>query len=52
MPFKSKSQMKYLYSQDPKVAKDFEKKTTKKQIKNLPEKIETAASYKKRRKKK
>lgn len=39
MPFKSQAQMKYLYSQKPKIAKEFASKTSKKQIKNLPKKV-------------
>lgn len=39
MPFKSKAQMKYLYSQNPNIAKEFAEKTTKKAIKKLPKKV-------------
>lgn len=39
MPFKSKAQMRYLYSQEPEVAKEFADKTSKKQLKKLPEKV-------------
>ena len=39
MPLKSKKQMRYLFATDPKLAKKFLKKTTKKQLKNLPEKV-------------
>lgn len=35
MPFKSKAQRRYMYSQHPKIAKRWEKKTKKK----LPEKV-------------
>jgi len=37
MPFKSSSQRKYLYSQKPKLAKEFEKETPK--GKKLPKKV-------------
>lgn len=36
MPFKSKKQRAYLYSQEPEVAKKFEEHTTKAQEKKLP----------------
>lgn len=39
MPFKSKLQQKYLYSQKPEIAKEFAEHTTKKQMKNLPKKV-------------
>lgn len=39
MPFKSKQQMKYLYSQEPEVAKEFAEHTSKKQLKSLPKKV-------------
>lgn len=39
MPFKSKKQMAYLYSQKPEIAKEFAEHTTKKQMKKLPKKI-------------
>ncbi len=39
MPFKSKSQIAYLYATNPKVAKEFAKKTSPKQMKNLPTKV-------------
>ena len=39
MPFKSKQQEKFLYSQKPDVAKEFEKHTTKKQQRELPAKV-------------
>ena len=38
MPFRSKAQMRFLYATNPKLAKKFKKETTKKQMKNLPEK--------------
>jgi hypothetical protein len=38
-PFKSKQQMKYLYSQKPEVAKEFADHTSKKQMKKLPKKV-------------
>ncbi len=37
MPFKSKSQARYLYSQKPKMAKEFASKT--KSMKSLPNKV-------------
>jgi len=37
MPFKSKAQARYLFSQEPSIAKEFASKT--KSIKSLPEKI-------------
>lgn len=39
MPFKSKAQQKFLFSQKPEIAKEFAEHTTKKQIKNLPKKV-------------
>lgn len=38
MPFKSKAQMRKLWATNPKVAKEFASKMTKKQMKRLPEK--------------
>ena len=38
MPFQSKAQMRVLYATNPKLAKKYSKKTSKKQMKNLPEK--------------
>lgn len=37
MPFKSKSQARFMFSQHPKIAKEFANKT--KSIKKLPEKV-------------
>jgi hypothetical protein len=37
MPFKSKAQQKYLYANNPKVAKEFAKET--KNFKKLPNKV-------------
>ena len=37
MPFKSKAQMAYLYANEPKVAKEYAKKTSKKAMKKLPQ---------------
>lgn len=48
MPFKSKKQRAYLYSQHPEIAKEFESKTSKAQEKKLP----LYANKKKKRKKK
>ena len=42
MPFKSKAQQRYMYSQHPKIAKEFSKKT--KDFKSLPEHAESSAS--------
>jgi len=39
MPFKSKAQMALLYATNPKVAKEFAKKTSKKAMKKLPPKV-------------
>lgn len=33
--------MRYLYAKEPEVAKEFAGKTTKKQLKKLPEKVKT-----------
>lgn len=37
MPFKSKSQMRYMFANEPKLAKEFAKKTLN--IKKLPNKV-------------
>lgn len=49
MPFKSQAQRKYLYSQEPEVAKEFAEHTSKSQMKKLPEKVrvKTAKAKKK-----
>jgi hypothetical protein len=39
MPFKSKAQRAFLYASNPKVAKEFAKKTSPKQMKSLPSKV-------------
>jgi hypothetical protein len=39
MPFKSKAQQKYLFSQKPEIAKEFAEHTSKKQYKKLPAKV-------------
>lgn len=39
MPFKSKSQQRFLYATDKKLAEKYAKETTSKQMKNLPEKV-------------
>jgi len=39
MPFKSKQQMKYLYSQKPELAKEFAEHTSKSQMKKLPKRV-------------
>jgi hypothetical protein len=38
MPLESKAQMRYLFATNPKLAKRYVKKTSKKKLKNLPEK--------------
>ncbi|MGZ7043556.1 MAG: hypothetical protein ACXVHM_03100 [Methanobacterium sp.] len=38
-PFKSKKQMRYLYSQKPEIAEEFAEHTSKAQMKKLPKKI-------------
>ena len=38
MPFKSKAQMRFLYATNPKLAKEYQSKTSKSQLQNLPEK--------------
>jgi len=45
MPFKSKSQMRFLYAKHPEVAKEFAEKT--KSIAKLPEKKEKFSKLKK-----
>lgn len=45
MPFKSKSQMRFLFSQKPEIAKEFESKT--KNFKKLPIKIKKKTGKKK-----
>lgn len=49
MPFKSEAQRRYLYSQEPEVAKEFAEHTSKKQMKSLPDKVrvKTAKAKKK-----
>ena len=37
MPFKSKAQMRYLFTKEPEVAKEFEEKTPKSAHQSLPE---------------
>lgn len=39
MPFKSKAQQRYLYANEPKVAKRYASETPKGAYKNLPEKV-------------
>jgi len=39
MPFKSKAQQRYMFSQHPKIAKEFAEHTN---FKKLPEKVESA----------
>ena len=49
MPFKSKAQMRYLFSQKPEVAKEFEtaQKAEGKSFKNMPEHVEKFKRLKK-----
>jgi hypothetical protein len=42
MPFRSKAQQKYLFSQKPKIAKEFAEKTSKSQFKKLPEHVKSS----------
>jgi hypothetical protein len=39
MPFKSKAQQRYLYAQEPKVAKRFAKDTPASTYKNMPDRV-------------
>jgi len=39
MPFKSKQQVKYLYSQKPKLAEKWRKENPKQNLKSLPKKV-------------
>ncbi len=41
MPFKSKAQAAYLYSQKPEIAKEFAEHTTKSAYKKMPEKVKS-----------
>jgi len=43
MPFKSKAQQAYLFSQKPEVAKEFASKTPKSAYKNLPKHVKKKA---------
>lgn len=47
MPFRSKKQQGFLYSQKPSVAKKFEKETPKSAYKNLPIRVKKKATKKK-----
>jgi len=38
-PFKSKQQVKYMFSQKPEIAKEFAEHTSKQQMKKLPKKV-------------
>ena len=40
MPFKSKAQKKYLFSQHPEIAEEFSEHTSKKAYKKLPEHVD------------
>lgn len=39
MPYKSKAQMRYLHKNNPEVAEEFDKHTSKKSYKSLPEHV-------------
>ena len=43
MPFKSEKQRKFLFSQKPEVAKEFDEHTSKEQMKKLPTKVKKKA---------
>ena len=47
MPFKSKAQQGYLYSQKPEVAKEFAEHTSKATYKKLPEHVKKKKTSKK-----
>lgn len=47
MPFKSKAQRRYLYANEPEVAREYEKHTPKKVGERLPEKVKKKAAKKK-----
>ena len=47
MPFKSKKQQRYLYSQKPEIAKEFSKEMSPKDFKKLPEKASKSNRVKK-----
>lgn len=43
MPFKSKAQTRYLFANNPKVAKEFASETSKAQMKRLPEHVKSSS---------
>ena len=45
MPFKSKAQQKYLFLNEPEVARKFAKETPKKAYKKLPEHVKTRTAH-------
>jgi hypothetical protein len=46
MPFKSKKQQKFLFSQKPEIAKEFAEHTSKAQYKKLPTRVKAKAKPK------
>tara|TARA_R110000868_G_scaffold388706_1_gene657749 strand:+ start:396 stop:542 length:147 start_codon:yes stop_codon:yes gene_type:complete len=48
MPFKSKAQKGYLFSNKPEIAKEFAEHTTKKEYKSLPEHVKAKKAAKKK----
>jgi hypothetical protein len=50
MPFKSKAQAAYLYSQKPEIAKEFAEHTPKSAYKKMPEHVKKKKSSKKGKK--
>ena len=46
MPFKSKAQVKYLYSQKPELAKKWSKENPKQNLKALPKKLKRSKRLK------
>jgi hypothetical protein len=51
MPFKSKSQQRFLFANNPEVAKEFAEHTSKAQYKNLPQHVKKVKTPKKKVKK-
>lgn len=49
MPFKSKAQQRYMYSNNPKLAEEFAKYMDSKDFSKLPEKKESKTKSKKKR---
>ena len=48
MPFKSKAQAAYLYSQKPEIAKEFAEHTPKSAYKKMPEKVKSKTNKSKK----